>query len=103
MDKRRSSQRFQRAFYDTRFDRFLLAERVDLDGLAQAIGTSRTNLVRIRAGKQKPRQDTIARTVLALRRMLGRAVAASQLFYLGEERDDHTPDAQELLREMSAR
>jgi transcriptional regulator with XRE-family HTH domain len=88
-------QRFKRAMYDTRFDRFLVKHDVDLDELAALIGMSRENLSRIRKGRQNPKRDTIAAIVLALRHMLGFAVAASDLFYLGEERDDATPEAKE--------
>lgn len=101
MTQRPAQQRFQRVLFDTRFDRFLLAAGVNLDNFAAALGMSRVNLIRIRAGRQSPRQDTIARIVLALRRTLGRAVAASDLFYLGEERDDHTPEANEFPRYMA--
>jgi transcriptional regulator with XRE-family HTH domain len=93
----KASRRFQRTTYDTRFDRFLRAEDVDLDALAEAIRITRQNLNRIRAGRAKPRQETIARIVLALRRLLGRPVAASDLFYLGEAQDDHTPEAKEFF------
>lgn len=86
-------QRFERVFYDTRFDRFLVKFDIDLDALAELIGMSRENLSRIRAGKQNPRRDTIARTVLALRHILRFSVAASDVFYLGEEKDDDTPEA----------
>jgi DNA-binding Xre family transcriptional regulator len=88
-------QRFERVLYDTRFDRFLVKYDVDLDRLANVIQMSRENLSRIRAGKQNPKRDTIAKIVLALRDILGFAVAASDLFYLGEERDDQTPEAEE--------
>jgi transcriptional regulator with XRE-family HTH domain len=98
MTHRPAQQRFQRVLFDTRFDRFLVAQEVNLDHFAAALGMSRVNLIRIRAGRQSPRQDTIARIVLTLRRTLGRAVAASDLFYLGEEHDDHTPEAKEFLR-----
>jgi DNA-binding Xre family transcriptional regulator len=93
---------FTRVVYDTRFDRFLAANDVDLDALAEAIGWTRQNLGRLRAGKRlSPRQDTIARIVLALRRLLKRSIAASDLFYLGEERDDHTPEAKAFLQRVA--
>ena len=88
-------QRFERAMYDTRFDRFLVKHDVDLDALAEFIGMTRENLSRIRKGPQNPRRDTIANIVLALRHILRSSVAASDLFYLGEERDDGTPEANE--------
>jgi hypothetical protein len=90
--------RFERTFYDSRFDRFLVAERVDLDELAARIGWSRQNLGRLRKPNNKPNSDTIARVVLALRDMLGRAVAASELFYLGEAHDDDSPEARAFRR-----
>lgn len=93
MSERPRKQRFERVLYDTRFDRFLVKYNVDLDALAALIGMSRENLSRIRAGKQNPKRDTIARIVLALRHTLRFSVAASDLFYLGEEQDDHTPEA----------
>lgn len=68
---------------------------MDLDHLKEIVGMSRESINRVRAGKNQPRRDTIARMVLALRHMLQRPVAASDLFYLGEERDDHTPEATE--------
>lgn len=94
MTDSRRKQQFRRVMYDSRFDRFLSANKVDLDRLAEALRMTRPNLVRLRAGRQQPRQDTIARLVLTLRAILGRPVAASDLFYLGEERDDHTPEAE---------
>lgn len=95
MSEPHRKQRFERVFYDTRFDRFLVKYEVDLDALAEVIGMSRENLSRIRAGKQNPKRDTIAKIVLALRHLLSFAVAASDLFYLGEERDDDAPEAKE--------
>ena len=97
MSEQRRGKRFKRVVYDTRFDRFLVAHDVDLDDLADALRTTRANLVRMRRGKHSAQQDTIAKTVLVLRSILGRAVAASDLYYLGEERDDHTPEAKEFL------
>jgi DNA-binding Xre family transcriptional regulator len=93
MSEPRPAQRFERAMYETRFDRFLVKHDIDLDGLAALIQMSRENLSRIRAGKQNPKRDTIAKIVLALRHLVGFTVAASDLFYLGEECDDHTPEA----------
>jgi hypothetical protein len=98
MSERRQGKRFERVVYDTRIDRFLADHGVDLDDLAAALQTSRHNLLRIRRGKHLQRQDTIAMVVLAVRELLGRAVAASDLFYLGEERDDHTAEARDFLR-----
>ncbi len=97
MSKRGGGKRFQRIVYDTRIDRFLYANDVNLDELAEALKTTRHNLLRIRRGKHKQRQDSIALLVLALRHILRRAVMASDLFYLGEERDDDTPEANEFL------
>ena len=98
-----SSQRkaFSRVAYQTRFDQFLVRERVNLDLLASLIHMTRQNLGRLRAGSQKPRQDTIARIVIALRQILGRPVAAAELFYLGEAHDDHTPEAKEFLHDAA--
>lgn len=84
-----------RVVHDTRFDQFLYREGVNLDALAEALHMTRQNLAKLRQGR-KPRQDTIARIVLALRCLLGRPVKASELFYLGEAQDDHTPEAKEL-------
>jgi transcriptional regulator with XRE-family HTH domain len=98
---RSSRGQFERVVYETRFDRFLAANDVDLDVLADEVGTTRQNLGRLRAGSRSPRQDTIAKIVIALRRMLGRSIAASDLFYLGEERDDHTPEAAPYLRRVA--
>lgn len=96
MSEQRRRPRFARVLYDTRFDRFLVANAVDLDELSEIIGMSRENLSRVRAGKQNPRRDTIARIVLALRHILGRSLSASELFYLGEGQDDQTPEAHEI-------
>jgi hypothetical protein len=98
-----SAQRkaFTRVAYPTRFDQFLVREHVNLDVLAALIQMTRQNLGRLRAGSQKPRQDTIARVVLALRQILGRPVAAAELFYLGEAHDDHTPEAKEFLHDAA--
>lgn len=103
MSKPRGGKSFNRVVYDTRIDRFLFANNVDLDELAKALKTTRHNLLRIRRGKHKQRQDKIALIVLALRHILGRAVAASDVFYLGEERDDGTPEAHEFLRDHIVR
>ena len=92
-------ERFARVVYDTRFDRFLDANNVDLDELAETIGTTRQNLGRPRAGTRSPGQETIVKLVLALRRLLNRPVAASDLFYLGEERDDDTTEASEFIKQ----
>jgi transcriptional regulator with XRE-family HTH domain len=97
----KSKTAFRRRYYDTRFDRFLAAQGIDLEVLATLIGWTRQNLVRLRSGAQKPSQDTIAKIVLALRAILRRAVAASELFYLGEEHDDGSPEAQEFLRPVA--
>ena len=83
--------------YDTRFDQFLHREGVNLDDLAEALRTSRQNLGRLRSGQTNPRQDTIVRLVRALRRILARAVKASDLFYLGEEQDDDTAEARRFM------
>ncbi len=90
----------ERVFYDTRVDRFLRRENIDLDLFGEKAGMSRNNLGRLRAG-QKPRQDTVIRCVLAARDILKRAVAASEMFYLGEAHDDATPEAREYLESVA--
>jgi DNA-binding Xre family transcriptional regulator len=87
--------------YDTRFDQFLHREQVKLDDLAEAARISRQNIGRLRSGETTPRQDTIARVVLALRSILSKSVKASDVFYLGEEQDDDTPEARRFLRPAS--
>jgi transcriptional regulator with XRE-family HTH domain len=96
MDDAKHRKTRDRVIYDTRFDRFLYRENVNLDDLAEALGTTRQNLGKWREGR-KPRQDTIARVVLALRKVLQRPVNASEVFYLGEAHDDDTPEAKEML------
>ena len=91
------SKAFTRVVYQTRFDQFLVRENVNLELLASRIHMTRQNLGRLRAGLQKPRQDTIARIVLALRHILGRPVGATEVFYLGEAHDDHSPEAKEFM------
>lgn len=100
MPESKHSTARSRVVHDTRFDQFLYREGVNLDELADALKMTRQNLAKLREGR-KPRQDTIARIVLAVRRVLGRPIMASELFYLGEAHDDHTKEAQG-LREYAA-
>jgi transcriptional regulator with XRE-family HTH domain len=89
------SQR-ERVIYDTRLDRFLHARGIDLEALAESAGFTRQNLGRYRSGQTRnPQLDTITRLVLALRKLLGEPVLASQLFYLGEAHDDDSPEARQ--------
>lgn len=87
--------------YDTRLDRFLRREGLALDALAAAAGISRQNLGALRSGRGRPREDTIARLVVALRRMLNRRISANDLFYLGEQQDDHTREAEQFRARVS--
>jgi transcriptional regulator with XRE-family HTH domain len=89
----------RRKVFDTRLDRFLDGENVDLALLARATGMSRQNLERLRQGKRNARQETIVRLVISLRRLLKEPVGASDLFYLGEQHDDDTPEAKRFLAE----
>jgi DNA-binding Xre family transcriptional regulator len=89
MDQEQDTNRRERIVYDTRLDQFLHQERVNLDELAEAASMSRQNLGRLRSGQTAARQDTIVRLVSALRRLLGKPVSASHLFYLGDDQDEH--------------
>lgn len=101
MDDAKQRNTRDRVVYDTRFDRFLYRENVNLEDLAEELATTRQNLGKWREGR-KPRQDNIARVVLALRKILQRPVNASEVFYLGEAHDDDTPEAREILATMRA-
>ena len=79
--------------FDTRLDQFLHHNKVSTVRLAAEMGMTRQNLRRLQAGRTNARQDTITRLVLGLRKLLGRPVNASELFYLGEAQDDHSKDA----------
>jgi hypothetical protein len=60
--------------------------------LAPRAGITRHYLRFIRAEVKEAARDVIARIVLAAREMSGEDVTASDLFYLGESRDDTLPE-----------
>lgn len=78
--------------FDTRFDRFLHDNWVSPNRLAAAAKVTRPALHIYRAELRECRRYTMARLVLALRRLTGKDVRASDLFYLGESVDDGRPE-----------
>lgn len=70
--------------YDTSLDRFRVRERLDIQQWAEEAEMRRTTLNRYRAGESEPNVRQLVRLVGAARRILGRAVHASELYDLGE-------------------
>jgi hypothetical protein len=68
----------------SRLGRFLRTNGVKLVELANLAGVSRQHLYRLRFGLEEPTRPVMIWLTLALRRILGREVLATELFDFGE-------------------
>jgi len=71
--------------YMTRLEDFMTRNGVKPMHLAKKAGISRQHLLRVRKGTADPARPTIKALTMAMCRLLGRDVHASDLFDLGDD------------------
>jgi predicted transcriptional regulator len=91
---------FQTKSYDTRIDRFRRRYNISPSLWAAEAGISRSLIARYRAATEEPYVETVAKLVLAARRITGQCVRAADLFDLGE---DEPVNPEPTLRRRPAR
>ena len=85
---------FEVKHYETRLDRFRVRENIGIRQWAEQAGMSRTQLNRYRSDAAQPRSNTVADLVRSASAIVGRDVAASELYDLGEDEPVRRRDAQ---------